>query len=852
MIPRATYRVQFHAAFTFHDGAALAPYLAELGISHLYSSPIATARAASMHGYDVVDPSRINPELGGEDAFRSMAAALRAHDIGIILDIVPNHMAVGGSDNRWWLDVLENGPDSEFAGHFDIDWDSADPALRGKLHAPFLGTPYAEALASGDLRFDYEPELGRLSVLAYGTHRFPIRPQDHVRLLQETGDDRLDAAVFERIARRHDGRDPEGRARLHALLEAQHYRLAWWRTAGDEINWRRFFDITELAGLRIERDPVFDAVHASPIRLYREGLIDGVRVDHVDGLADPAGYCRRLRGVLAECDASRPDDAGAGPAYFVVEKILARGERLSPDWGTDGTSGYDFMNDVAALLHDPRGEKALTALWTSLSGRAAEFHKEEHAARRELIERSFSAQLDAAVRAFHQSARERVATRDVSAAVIRRALTALLAHFPAYRTYGVPRDRPILEAAASAAREASPPGEAMVIDWVIEQLDGAGGVQGASPDDAARRFQQLSAPVSAKAVEDTAFYRYARLLSRTDVGFDPDRLASDAAAFANSVAMRQADFPHAMLATATHDHKRGEDVRARLAVLSEIPDEWEGIARQWQTRFGDPRVDPADAYALHQTLVGAWPPDLGADDDAGLAAFGDRVAGWQRKALREAKLRSSWAVPDEAYEAVCEDHLRRLLDRTKSAPFLDSLIGFVDRIAPAGAINGISQAVLRCTLPGVPDTYQGSEFWDLTLVDPDNRRPVNYEARRSGLRKRPQATDWRDGRIKQHAIAHVLSLRRDDPDLFADGAFAPVAASGQRAEHLFAFTRTLGPRMLLVVVPLHAASAVRGQAHIDPAWWQDTSLLLPDASVRVAELLQERSYFAGIRDARLI
>ena len=822
-VPRATYRLQFHAGFTFAAAVPLAPYLAALGISHVYASPIAAARAGSGHGYDVVDPTTINAELGGEEGFRALAAALRAEGLGIILDIVPNHMAVGGSDNAWWLDLLEKGEASRYARYFDIDWAPADPALRGKILAPFLGTPYAEALAGGDLVLDGEGEA--LAVLAYGSHRFPIRREDRAGLLAEAG-------ALARLRALYDGRDPRGRERLHALLERQHWRLTWWRTAGDSINWRRFFEITELAGLRVEMDEVFDAVHALPLRLYREGLIDGVRVDHVDGLADPTGYCRRLREAL---EALRPG------AYLVVEKILAAGEALPAEWRTDGTSGYDYMEDSAALLHHPGGAAPLRAFWAEASGRPSDFAAEEYQARREILGRSFSGQLEAAVAAFRAVAASDLASRDVTAGALRRALEALLHHFPAYRTYGtgdgaVASDAWIRERAGAAARAAAGPAEAEVVDLVLAWLAGEGPGDLALRRDAVRRFQQLSAPLSAKAVEDTAFYRHGPLLSRTDVGFAPGRFSASAAEFARGVAARAKDFPDAMLATATHDHKRGEDVRARLAVLSEIPERWIDFARPWLERTGG--VDGGDADMLLQSLIGAWPLDLEAGDRDGVADFAARIVAWQVKALREAKLRSSWTLADEGYEAAAEALARDWLE----APRAGEIAGFVGEIAAAGAINGIVQAVLRCTLPGMPDCYQGCELWDFSLVDPDNRRPVDFDARIALLR---DGGAWRTGAIKQRAIAAALGLRRAHPALFARGAFVPVAAQGARAAHVFAFLREGEGKRLLVAVPLHVAEPLRG-AHdlaIPADWWGDTELALPGGgTLPVAELFDEAPY----------
>lgn len=782
MTPRATYRIQFHAGFTFADAAGLADYLADLGISHLYASPITTAKAGSMHGYDVVDPTTINPALGGENGFRAMAAALRDRGIGIIVDIVPNHMGVGGDENAWWLDVLERGQASHYARFFDIDW-----APTGKLLAPFLGQPYDEALASGALRVSDDGA----AVIAHDAHRFPIRPEDRAEVAADP--------------RAYDDLD-----RLNDLLERQHYRLAWWRTAADEINWRRFFDISELAALRIEDEAVFDAVHALPLRLYAEGLIDGLRIDHVDGLSDPPGYCRRLRAAMEE---RRPG------GYLVVEKILAADEALPKSWQTDGTSGYDFMNEVAALLHDPAGEAPLTALWTELSGRPGDFHAEERAARIETLERTFPGQIDTVAAAFHA-----IAGRDMTKGMIRRALTATLIAFDAYRSYAGSAEDNGECLRAAAERAVTAPGEEdlprRLVDWMLTRPEAR---------DAARRFEQLAAPLAAKAVEDTAFYRYGRLLSRTDVGFDPARFAQSPAAFLDRIAGRERDFPHAMLATATHDHKRGEDVRARLAVLSEVPGEWrslvEGLA------LADRDIDTGDADMILQTIVGAWPM---AGDPA--ADFAERVGEWTRKALREAKLRSSWTAPDEAYEA-------RAIGVAGALIAEPSVAAFAHRIAPAGALNGLVQTALRLTLPGVPDTYQGTEFWDLSLVDPDNRRPVDYAARRE-IAVWPDE-DWQSGRIKQGLIAHALRLRADHPALF-EAPVTPLAVTGERCAHLVAFERRAGDAALIVVAPLRACAGVTGQPVVAPAFWADTEVASGARVHRIADLLADRPLHLAI------
>jgi (1->4)-alpha-D-glucan 1-alpha-D-glucosylmutase len=824
MIPTATYRVQFHAGFTFADAIPLAPYWAALGVSHLYASPIATARQGSTHGYDAIDPTTINPALGGEPGFRALVSALRAHGLGVVLDIVPNHVAVGGSDNAWWLDVLENGQASDFATYFDIDWAPADPDLTGKVLAPFLGVPYGQALAAGDLTLDVEAQIGRLSVLAHGVHRFPLRRQDYGDVLAAVGADRVGDVDPLRLA---DAFDAAG---LHALLERQHYRLAWWRTAGDAINWRRFFDITELAGLRIEDPEVFEAVHALPLRLYREGLIDGLRVDHVDGLANPPAYCRKLRQALRAADPTRT-------AWLVVEKILGPDEPLAADWGVDGATGYEVMNEISALQHAPAGAEPLAKLWAGLSGRSGAFESEERLARREIVTRDFAGQLDAAAMAFHRLAASDRATRDLTLPALRRALIALIEAFHIYRTYAADTGRAPTAALASA--KATEPGAADALDQIGHWLAGRAQAPADLRAEAIRRFEQLSAPVAAKAVEDTAFYRYGRLLSRNDVGFDPARFSTPAKAFAERAIARGQAFPHSLLTTATHDHKRGEDVRARLAVLSEIPELWTERASAWLASVPLDGVAPGDAHGLHQMIVGAWPLDLARDDQAGLDAFADRLAGWQRKALREAKLRTSWTSPDTPYEDACEAYLRRILVELR-----DDLADFVERLAPAGVANSLVQTGLRLTLPGVPDLYQGAEFWDFSLVDPDNRRPVDYAARRAALGADASVLDWRAGAAKQALITGLLQARRARPDLFT----APMRALdlvGARPNSALAFERVSASGRLLVLASLHGASAsmALGAPRVSADLWGDTAL--PDGR-KLAEVMADAPFWWSI------
>ena len=773
MTPSATLRLQFHRGFTFADAASLVPYVARLGISHLYASPIATARPGSQHGYDVIDATRVNPELGGEEGLRALSSTLAAAGLKLILDIVPNHMAADAA-NAWWADVLRHGRASRFARWFDIDWEADDKVL-----LPILGRPLDEVQAAGELLRDGD-------AFRYFSHRLPA---------------------------------------VDGGLERQHWRLAWWRSAGDRINWRRFFDINELVCLRMEEPEAFEAVHALPLRLHAEGIVDGLRIDHVDGLGDPAAYCRTLRARL------KPG------AWLVVEKILLAGESLPADWGCDGTTGYDFMDEVNALQHDAAGERVLAGAWSALSGRPADFAAEEEPARREILARSFGAQLDACAASFEGG--------ELARPTLCRVLGELLAHFPVYRTYGrdgvlSPADRAVLDRAAAGARRTCLASDRWAIDPVLCRFAEPARAR------AVARFQQLSAPIAAKAVEDTGFYRYGRLLSRNDVGFDPATFALDADAFHRRMQRRRADWPRALLATATHDHKRGEDVRARLAVLSAMAAQWTRLQRDWVeasrplTRNGAP--GPGDVALLLQTIVGAWPFDLDVGDPAGRRAFAERLVAWQQKALREAKLASDWAAVDEAYEAAARDFTLALVAEAALPDLLQRIAALVQRIAPAGALGGLAQCLLRLTVPGVPDLYQGGELWDLSLVDPDNRRPVDWPRRVAGPPAEPLvelAANWRDGRVKQALIARGLVLRQRLSPLFGDGDYRPVRLEGALADAMIAFIRRRPEAWALVVAPRLALRLplVPGEVRLVPEGWRDTAVVLDDVPGGVVSAL---------------
>jgi (1->4)-alpha-D-glucan 1-alpha-D-glucosylmutase len=815
-------RLQFNSDFTFANARSHISYLASLGISHVYASPIMTARRGSMHGYDVVDPTQISPVLGGEDEFISLVEELRRYELGVIVDIVPNHMATV-NENVWWMDVLAKGRESPYAKYFDIDWNSPRADLRGKILLPILGRPLCEVLDAGEITLAYDSERGR----------FVIRYFDHVLPIAANTSDDLVAAF--------NPSSQGGRERFRALLRQQHYRLAWWRAASEEINWRRFFDINDLVAIRVEDDEVFEAVHAAVFRLYSAGWIDGIRVDHIDGLAQPDAYCRRMRQRLGELERVRPPEVPQGRAYFIVEKILARNESIPIEWDVDGTTGYDFMDDASALLHDERGEQPLGDLWRRISGRPDHFDCEEELARRQILQRSFAAQLEAAVEALYAIAQTETATRDYSRSAICHALTEILVHFRVYRIYArvcwaSQADRDFLSSAVDRAGQSRARADTSLVAVLGQWLSGAR----IKPEldqlqaVALTRFEQLSAPLCAKAVEDTAFYRYGRLLSRNDVGFDPRYFASSITNFHRKMQCRASLFPHAMLATATHDHKRGEDVRARLAVLSEIPEHWTRALERWLDLSASYRSklhdipSTGDAAILFQTIIGAWPDGLMKTDRQGLKTYCKRLTAWQCKALREAKLYSDWSEPNETYEAAANDFLEWIF--SGSPELLAEIADFARNIHAPGAAKSLAQTLLKLTAPGVPDFYQGTEYWDFSLVDPDNRSPVDFTARRTSfdaLTSHPPT--GLDGRTKQFLIARVLAARRDLPGLFSKGTYKPLQIVGAAAENFIGFARVLDGTAAIILFCRFTAQLFGGEdiQNISTLLRKDERLLVP-------------------------
>jgi (1->4)-alpha-D-glucan 1-alpha-D-glucosylmutase len=856
-IPRATYRLQFHAGFRFADAAALAPYLSRLGVSHVYASPYLKARPGSSHGYDLVDHNSLNPELGDEPQFRAMSAAFRAHGLGQVLDFVPNHMGVGGADNPWWLDVLEWGADSAYAGWFDIDWDPDRRYLSGKLLIPFLGDQYGSVLESGQLKLRFEPETGGLAVWAYDTHKLPICPLHYARVLGDVHPEleRLGDAftnlpdwrphVAERarelqaelaaLARDHDeiragldhavarmngeaGQLDTWRA-LDALIADQHWRAAHFRVAADDINYRRFFNINELAGVRMELPELFDHAHRLIFDLLRDGTLDGLRIDHVDGLLDPKGYLARLR------------ERAPKPFYLVIEKILARHESLREDWPVEGTTGYEFANLVLGLLVDAGGEEALTRTYIEFAGSQPAFAEIVRDCKMRIMANEMASELNVLARDAGRLARQNPRTADFTRNILGRALREIVASFPVYRTYvdaaasPTDADRRDLDWAIAQARRNEPDLDPSVFDFLAKLLSTdlvaqpRNGFSRYAVTRIAMRVQQYSGPVMAKGLEDTAFYRYNRLVALNEVGGHPDHMGVLPSAFHKANAARAKRWPGAMLSTSTHDTKRGEDTRARLAVLSEMPEEWARQLRTWsrvlRARRGDVEgtapPDRNDEYLFYQLLLGAWPMELTdapLDADA-VRGFATRIEGAMTKSMREAKLHSTWAAPNTAYEDAMLGFVRDALDTGASSAFFEAFLPFQAAVARLGFSNSLVQAALKLTVPGMPDIYQGAELWDLSLVDPDNRRPVDFAVRARLLeevmaaleRDRPGAVrdmlrSWKDGRLKLALTATLLAHRQAKPELFAKGDYQPVSATDER---VCAFIRQCGDDALLVV-----------------------------------------------------
>ncbi len=919
--PVSTYRVQLSGRFRFADAHALLPYLDDLGITDCYSSPVLKATPASTHGYDICDHSLLNPELGSAEEFAAWCAAQRHRGMGHLVDLVPNHMSCNPMANPWWRDVLENGPSSPYAGYFDIDWDPVKPELKNKVLLPLLGDQYGDVLERGELQLGFADGALRLR---YFHHELPINPRQSPRVLgmdlerleqqldgdpaareylsiltalqnlpiyteqdparmverqreKEVARDRLarlvaeSAAIrdhVEAVVRAANG-TPGDRAsfdRLHALLEHQPYRLAYWRTAIDEINYRRFFDINELVGLRMESPEVFTATHRRLREMIAAGQVTGLRVDHPDGLFDPAEYFHRLQQMATE---ARPDGA-TGPFYVVAEKILSAGEALRDDWPVAGTTGYGFLNLVSGLFIAGRQATPLRRAYARLTGRQESFDEVVYQGKRTIMLTAMASELSVLAHALNRISERDRRHRDFTLNSCRMVLREVVACFPIYRTYVSPRgvapfDRIAVENAIRLARRRNPLMEVSIFEFLEDVLLTAPPEAGTDDDDGASReklqfamkLQQFSGPVQAKGVEDTAFYRYHVLVAANDVGGHPGHLGITPEAFHAANLARRESWPGEMITTATHDTKRGEDTRMRIAVLSEIPDAWRRAASEWMRINGRHRTsvngnwapDRNDEYLFYQTLVGVWPAAAGGVPEQADPALTARLSEYMQKALREAKVHTSWIDVDHVYGQAVTRFVERALHGPTAARFLRSFVPFQRRVARAGMLNSLGQLVLKLTSPGVADLYQGNELWDFSLVDPDNRRAVDFAFRRHTLDELMPliaATEagqpseaavgrllagWEDGRIKLFITATALRWRRRHSEVMLDGSYVPLQVAGPAAEHLVAFARQHASGTLIVVVPRLTVSLTSDPVPLPlgEAAWTSTRVLLPAA-----------------------
>jgi (1->4)-alpha-D-glucan 1-alpha-D-glucosylmutase len=953
-VPGATYRLQFHAGFTFRDAERLVPCLHDLGITHCYASPYLKARPGSQHGYDITNHNMLNPEIGSEEDYAAWVTALHAHGMGQILDTVPNHMGIVGNENMWWNDVLENGPASPYANFFDIAWHASPrPSLHEKVLLPILGEPYGKVLEAQQIRLHYH--AGTFSI-TYFDHRYPVAPCTYGMILSQPLEElqgRLEATApplveyqsiltaishlprrsendparvaerqresevikrrlaklteenatmreaVERTVTLFNGQpgDPHSFDLLDGLLDAQAYRLAFWRVAADEINYRRFFDVNELAALSMERPEVFTATHELILRLLSERKVNGLRIDHPDGLYDPRQYLQRLQNhfVLAcarrvfETQAeylgqewknfeapllelietrSRQDREGPlwRPLYVIVEKILGAVETLPDDWPTYGTSGYDFLNMVNGLFVDAGNAQAFTQIYHRWIGADVSFPELAYRSKYLILQVALSSELHTLAQQLDRLAQRQRSSRDFTFTSLRHALRDIIACFPVYRSYIAgdeihDADRKYVQTAVARARGRNPALNKALFDFVGDMVL-LKYPETATPEDRAEqrrfagKFQQVTSPVMAKGLEDTAFYLYNRLLALNEVGGTPERFGRSPASVHRSFQERQAHWPLAMSASSTHDTKRSEDVRARLNVLSELPDQWHERLLRWSELNRPERSEideltvpgPNEEYFLYQTLLGAWP--LEPYDTEQYGAFVDRIRAYMRKAIHEAKMHTSWINPDVAYDEAVDRFVASILDPEKSSLFIDDLRAFAKYVSHCGLFNALAQTLLKIAAPGVPDTYQGTEIWDFSLVDPDNRRLVDYERRRQMLRALQEEVKVagskvaelsealmrtkEDGRIKLYVTYRALHCSREHPGLFTSGEFIPLDAGGARQEHVFGFIRRAGNKRALAVVPRLFTKLVPSVNHLPCGrdLWQDTVLQLPDTDAK--------------------
>ena len=943
--PLSTYRLQLNKAFTFSQARSIVSYLDDLGISHCYTSPFLEAGKDSPHGYDICNFTRINPELGGDAEYEAFTEELSRHRMGHILDFVPNHMGIAGCENKWWQDVLENGPCSPHSKFFDIDWNPAKAELKGKILLPILGDQYGVVLERGDLHLDFQdgafvikyfeyvlplnPESAP-TILSYGLDRLQLElPEEDPHLREflsvitalnhlpggrETTSEEMEERIREKNLswdrlnrlwkespriRQHieanlktlngTAEQEESFDQLHQLLEQQFYRLSNWRTAAHEINYRRFFDVNHLAGLRMENPEVFQSTHVLILRLIREGKISGLRLDHTDGLFDPASYFHRLqeealmeyakrdkyfsnldpltlKGMLQKWRQKETEEDPSGrirrPLYLVIEKILTGTESLPEDWAVHGTSGYDFLNDLNGLFIDASNEKKFSKIYSRFTGITAPFAQIVYESKKLIMQTALTSELNVLGRALNLISEEDRRYRDFTLYSLREALQEVVACFPIYRTYidsevSNLEDRETLEKSIARAKSLNPTIVSTIFEFIKETVlekpeENSSDKRAKNRSDFIMKLQQFTGPVQAKGLEDTAFYRYNRFLSLNEVGGQPQRFGLSISGFHNRNLKRQKNWPRTLTATATHDHKRGEDARARLNILSEIPDAWRKAIRRWAMLNRAKRSwvdeghapDRNDEYLFYQTLTAIWPPGT----EASLEQIKTRLIDYMLKANKEAKVHTSWINPNNAYDEAVRNFILKALKPSKNNRFLDSFVAFQKRIAKMGAINSLAQVLLKITSPGIPDTYQGCELWDLSLVDPDNRQPVDFNHRKQLLQDlepllastspldRTNRTcrlielldHWENGHVKMFVTACCMRFRKKHPGLFLDGDYLPLNVEGERADHVIAFARKSGSKVSITVAPRLVASLMEPELK----WpvnsvWKDTHIVFP-------------------------
>jgi (1->4)-alpha-D-glucan 1-alpha-D-glucosylmutase len=936
-IPVATYRLQFNRGFTFQQARSLVDYFHALGISDCYASPYFRARAESTHGYDIADHNSLNPAIGDQADYGAFIDALRSNGMGQVLDIVPNHMGIGESNNTWWMDVLENGPSSPYAPFFDIDWKPIKDELHNKVLLPILGQQYGRVLENGELRVRYEDGAFYLN---YWEHELPINPRTYPEILSiplpkllaqlgpedeyvleyqsiitglinlplRTETDRnkvierqrekeilkrrlatlceTAAIICDAVAetvRLVNGTVGEPRSfdLLDALIDRQAYRLSYWRVAAEEINYRRFFDINALAAIRMERPEVFEATHRLLLQLLTEGCVTGLRLDHPDGLWDPAGYFRRLQEAYAEAADGRQQTADEyvngsefpspvprppseeRPLYIVVEKILGRGESLPPDWTVHGTTGYEFLNALNGVFVDGSNEKRFSEIYASFTGTKLRMEELVYTSKKQIMAVSLASELNVLAHLLNHISEHNRYYRDFTLNSLRAVIREVVACFPVYRTYIVAetdsveeRDRTYIDKAITQAKRRNPTIEPSMFDFLrdILVLNYPDTFDPDAREDQrtfVMKFQQFTGPVMAKGLEDTAFYIYNRLISLNEVGGEPQKFGISVGSFHRQNQERLRHWPHAMLTTSTHDTKRSEDVRARINVLSELPKEWRAALTRW-SRFnrrkkmtvdGAPAPDRNEEYLLYQTLLGAWPFEpMNAEEHE---QFVQRIQDYMIKAIREAKINTSWLNPNNAYDEAVRAFVAAILKEGSTNRFLDDFQQFQRKIAHFGVFNSLSQTLLKLTSPGAPDIYQGNEMWDFSLVDPDNRRPVDYDLRKwllgemLDLKDDPAAfarmlVDERaSGRIKLYMTHHALTFRRDHAALFRDGSYSPLEATDDANDHIIAFARVRNGDRAITVVPRLPAKRLRGDESAIPLGedaWGDTLLILTNGA----------------------